>query len=324
MGTLGGTMAYAHGINSSGTIVGDSTLPGDVLLDAFVYSNGTMTDLNAPGETAKYGAARAINDSGTIVGSSTVIISGYAHAFSYSNGKFTDLGTLGGTMASAVAINSSGTIVGSSSLPGESQTDSFVYSSGQMSDLNNLLVSPSVALSDVEGIGDLGQIAGNGTDQLNGYSGALLLTPISVHLSVVVAGATSLGARHGRDGHGPRFKRQHRDWLWQDRPADQQRRRRRASGRRRAHCRDRNFSSHAEHDWRPDGHRDGRGAQLDHGFGFGDGCAIAGAVLGGADRQSVRPGKRRDRGQRPHRRIRDQWLGHQERAPEGHRADSRP
>jgi probable HAF family extracellular repeat protein len=194
MGTLGGTMAYAHGINSSGTIVGDSTLPGDVLLDAFVYSNGTMTDLNAPGETAKYGAARAINDSGTIVGSSTVIISGYAHAFSYSNGKFTDLGTLGGTMASAVAINSSGTIVGSSSLPGESQTDSFVYSSGQMSDLNNLLVSPSVALSDVEGIGDLGQIAGNGTDQLNGYSGALLLTPISVHLSVVVAGATSLGA----------------------------------------------------------------------------------------------------------------------------------
>jgi probable HAF family extracellular repeat protein len=194
LGTLGGTMAFAHGINSSGTIVGDSTLAGDVLLDAFVYSNGTMTDLNVPGRTANYAAARAINDSGTIVGSSTVITSGFAHAFSYSNGTFTDLGTLGGTTASAVAINSSGTIVGSSSLPGNSQTDSFVYSNGQMSDLNTLLLSPSVALSGVEGIGDLGQIAGNGTDQVNGYNGALLLTPISVHLSVVVAGATSVGA----------------------------------------------------------------------------------------------------------------------------------
>jgi probable HAF family extracellular repeat protein len=194
MGTLGGTMAYVHGINSSGTIIGDSTLAGDVLLDAFVYSNGTMTDLNAPGRTANYGVARAINDSGTIVGSSTVIASGYAHAFSYSNGTFTDLGTLGGTMASAVAINSSGTIVGSSSLRGDRQTDSFVYSGGQMSDLNTLLLSPSVALSGVLGIGDLGQIAGNGTDQANGYSGALLLTPISVHLSVVVDGPTSVGA----------------------------------------------------------------------------------------------------------------------------------
>jgi probable HAF family extracellular repeat protein len=194
MGTLGGTMAYAHGINSSGTIVGDSTLPGDAQLDAFVYSNGTMTDLNFTGEASTYGAARAINDSGTIVGSSTVIEGGYAHAFSYSNGKFTDLGTLGGTTASAVAINSSGTIVGSSSLAGDNQTDSFVYSNGQMSDLSTLLVSPSITLSGVVGIGDQGQIAGNGTDQVNGYSGALLLTPITVHLSVVVAGATSVGA----------------------------------------------------------------------------------------------------------------------------------
>ncbi len=194
MGTLGGTMAFAHGINSSGTIVGDSTLAGDALLEAFVYSNGTMTNLNAAGGTTIYGAARAVNDSGTIVGSSTVISSGYARGFSYSNGTFTDLGTLGGTKASAVGINSSGTIVGSSSLPGDSQTDSFVYSSGQMSDLNTLLLSPSVSLSGVVGIGDLGQVAGNGTDQVNGYSGALLLTPISVHLSVVVEGATAVGA----------------------------------------------------------------------------------------------------------------------------------
>jgi len=198
MGTLGGTMAYAHGINSSGTIVGDSTLLGDAQLDGFVYSNGTMTDLNTPSETAKYGAARAINDAGTIVGSSIVITSGYAHAFIYSNGKFTDPGTLGGTMASAVAINTSGTIVGSSSLPGDSQTDSFVYSNGLMSDLNTLLISPSVTLSGVVGIGDLGQVAGNGTDQVNGYSGALLLTPISVHLGVVVAGATSVGTGYAR------------------------------------------------------------------------------------------------------------------------------
>jgi probable HAF family extracellular repeat protein len=187
MGTLGGTMAFAHGINSSGTIVGDSTLAGDVVLDAFVYSSGVMTDLNPTGSATRYGAARAINDAGTIVGSSTTS-TGAAHAFSYSNGTFADLGTLGGTAASAVAINSAGVIVGSSSLPGNSRTDPFVYSGGQMSDLNSLLVSPSITLTDATGISDPGQIAADGKDLGNSDTGAFLLTPVSVHLSVVVAG----------------------------------------------------------------------------------------------------------------------------------------
>jgi probable HAF family extracellular repeat protein len=193
MGTLGGTMAYAHGINSSGTIVGDSTLVGDSVLDAFVYSSGIMTDLNTSGRTENYGAARAINDAGTIVGSSTTF-GGLAHAFSDTNGTFTDLGTLGGTMASATGINSAGTIIGSSSLTGDSQTDPFVYSGGKMSDLNSLLVSSSIALTDAMGISDQGQIAADGADLSNGYSGAYLLTPVAVHLAVALSGTATTGA----------------------------------------------------------------------------------------------------------------------------------
>src|SRR5260370_35833193 len=65
LGTLGGTYSVASGINSSGTIVGDSLTSGGQD-HAFSYSGGVMTDLATMGETNSH--AIAMNDDGIIVG----------------------------------------------------------------------------------------------------------------------------------------------------------------------------------------------------------------------------------------------------------------
>jgi probable HAF family extracellular repeat protein len=82
LGTLGGDFSEGLGINDSGQVVGYSltTVEGDQ--HAFVYSGGTMTDLNdliAPGSGWTLALSTGINDSGQIVGIGR--ISGQSHGF---------------------------------------------------------------------------------------------------------------------------------------------------------------------------------------------------------------------------------------------------
>ena len=72
LGTLGGNLSYASGINNSGQVVGYSYLADGSTQHAFLYSNGTMVDLNTripsnPG--LPIATAIGINDCGIIVGS---------------------------------------------------------------------------------------------------------------------------------------------------------------------------------------------------------------------------------------------------------------
>ncbi|HEY7314840.1 MAG TPA: DUF3466 family protein [Gemmataceae bacterium] len=71
LGTFGGTVSSASGINDAGQVVGTATT-SDNTSHAFLYSNGTMTDLNSllPSNSgfSYLVAATAINDNGQIVG----------------------------------------------------------------------------------------------------------------------------------------------------------------------------------------------------------------------------------------------------------------
>ncbi len=108
-------LSYARAINDSGQIVGDSTFSGNFHDDAFLYYNGSMSDLGTLGGTSS--TAYAINSSGQIVGESRDS-NGDTRAFLYTNGHMTYLGNLSITGASgwifstARGINDSGQIVG--------------------------------------------------------------------------------------------------------------------------------------------------------------------------------------------------------------------
>src|SRR5215831_14582818 len=86
----GGTMTlicdfygYATGVNDSGQVTGLIQLPGRPSVDAFLYQDGTLTDLGGlPGfSNMPYSIGWAINNSGTIVGESK------AEAMLYQDGR---------------------------------------------------------------------------------------------------------------------------------------------------------------------------------------------------------------------------------------------
>lgn len=185
LGTLGGEESYATSINKSGQIVGTlrfkigEEVVGNVTYTiyeshAFIYDNGTMTDLGTFGGTNS--SAVSINDSGQIVGNYSTA-SSESHAFLYSNGIMTDLGTLGGSYSYAYSINNNGQVVGSSgTTSGENHI--FLYSGGTMIDLNDLITNATgwtIEAGETGGINDLGQILCGGF--YNGVYHAVLLTP---------------------------------------------------------------------------------------------------------------------------------------------------
>jgi len=85
LGTLGGSISYGKGINSSGMVVGRSQITGSSVYHGFLYTGGTMFDLNnlviglggvTDIDVQGYGA---INDSGQI--GATGFIAGQQHVF---------------------------------------------------------------------------------------------------------------------------------------------------------------------------------------------------------------------------------------------------
>lgn len=106
--------AYAYDVNDSGQVVGStgtntSTLPATY--SAYLYSNGTMTNITPAGGGTSY--AYGINNSGAAVGYSMI---GYSPAvFTYSNGTSTNLSSAIPGIAYGRAINDAGTITGSQS-----------------------------------------------------------------------------------------------------------------------------------------------------------------------------------------------------------------
>jgi probable HAF family extracellular repeat protein len=220
LGTLGGSsnhlQSYAHKINNNGQIVGQS-FGLDVHAHAFLYENGTMTDIGpsddtqarainsagqivggqvyygtpaflySNGSTVNLGAlggdsssAYSINDASQIVGFSHLGSSNTQHAVLWQNSVITDLGTLGGSFIDSAAhdINLSGQIVGASSTSLH-QSHAFLYENGTMRDLNHLLDATGAGwtLESANAINDSGWIVGSGVSP-TGQQRAFLLTPV--------------------------------------------------------------------------------------------------------------------------------------------------
>jgi probable HAF family extracellular repeat protein len=91
LGTLGGSSSWGYAVNSSGHVVGASAL-SNATTSAFLYSNGTMTNLGSLVGVDGGSCAYGISDQGHVVGTSSATDG--AHAFIYKDGTMHDLHTL--------------------------------------------------------------------------------------------------------------------------------------------------------------------------------------------------------------------------------------
>jgi probable HAF family extracellular repeat protein len=161
LGTLGGSDSMGYGINNVGQIVGFSFTTNNGAEDAFLYSNGTMTDLGPLLGGGGDNLAYAINDSAQITGYSWPGVDGY-HAFLYQGGQAQDLGTLGGGFSVGTAINNLGQVAGYSEIAiGGGVQHPFLYSNGRMQDLGSLGGSLDTVGGGRPSINNAGQIVGS-------------------------------------------------------------------------------------------------------------------------------------------------------------------
>jgi probable HAF family extracellular repeat protein len=150
----------AYGINASNQVAGESGTANNT--HAFLFQNGSMTDLGTLGANNSngYSSAHAINGSSQIVGESSIATgqAGTIHAVLYNGNSKTDLGALSGNYSSANAINGVGEIVGESDvvLLGSTNVHAFRYGGQSMTDLGTL----GGGYSSAKGVNDSGIIVG--------------------------------------------------------------------------------------------------------------------------------------------------------------------
>ena len=118
LGTLGGFYSVAYAVNDNGMVVGESTLPGNQISRAFVWTPTIgMIDLGSLGGNS---LADLVNENGMVAGRSFPT-GNIEHGFVWTQtGGMVDLGTLGGSSSTPVAINNNGMVVGSSHTLGNS------------------------------------------------------------------------------------------------------------------------------------------------------------------------------------------------------------
>jgi len=177
--TLGGTFGYAGAINNRGSVVGNSTLPSDNVLHAFLWQNGVMTDLGTLGGPNSWTSnpANGVNDRGAVSGYSDTTTpdpngesacpDGYGLIclpFVWQNRVMTALPLLGGNNGQANEINNRGQIVGLSETSNSDpcsflflQVQAVIWQNGQVQELPPLPGDPDGLAG---GINDKGEVAG--------------------------------------------------------------------------------------------------------------------------------------------------------------------
>ncbi len=183
LGTLGGTLGFANGINNRGHVIGQSNLAGDATYHAFIWKGGHMIDLKTLG--GDNAVALWSNDADEVVGWADLPGSQVHHAFLWKNGVMTDLGTANGAPCTlAYGVNASGQVVGNLGdgsglgICGPKVGGFLSENGGPVVDLATLFAPLSSGLTMFGSccIGDDGSILGSGTLP-NGDNHAMLLIP---------------------------------------------------------------------------------------------------------------------------------------------------
>jgi len=183
LGTLGGSISTARGINPNHmVVVGASNLAGDVNAHAFRQTNdGMLQDLgtlplSAPGNST----AAAVSPVGNIAGTSDVgdPTTGMRHAFYFANGTMKDVGTLGGSISFGTGLQNN-YIVGWSFIADDTATHAFFWKANhnQMTDLGTL---PGGLNSQAFGVSEFGVVAGN-SDSSDGTTHAVVWVSNKIH-----------------------------------------------------------------------------------------------------------------------------------------------
>ena len=154
LGSLGGTVNRAWGINDNGAVVGISSLAGNAASHAVLWQNGGRTDLGTLG--GSHSAAHGINNAGQIVGWAHNA-NGDPRAFLWRNGQMAELRTLGGSQGIARAINDSGMVAGYSWTVGNASQHATLWKNGSTIDLGTL----GGSFSDAFGINSSGAVTGS-------------------------------------------------------------------------------------------------------------------------------------------------------------------
>jgi probable HAF family extracellular repeat protein len=161
----GASWSAGDGINASGEVVGASGPDG--ASNAFVYSNGTLTNLGTLG--GHTGVGNGINASGQAAGYATNTRT--YRAFISNGDTLTDIGDLGGGSAVAYGINDAGQVVGSS-VTSTGANHPFLYSNGRMIDLGTLGSPDNVNWwNSAQGVNNSGVVAGTSYDAQGNFFG---------------------------------------------------------------------------------------------------------------------------------------------------------
>jgi probable HAF family extracellular repeat protein len=157
LGSLGGIFSHAGAVNNVGQIVGNARTSAG-LYHAFLYANGTMTDLGTlPGGANS--AAEGINLSGQVVGNSEFGPDSTLHATRWFGTTATDIGLQAGRFSTAYAINDAGVIAGAvasgNTYPNAGRWDG---------DIITDLATVPTDFSSAHGINQSGQIVGQQAD----------------------------------------------------------------------------------------------------------------------------------------------------------------
>ena len=176
LGTLtssGSPYSVGSGINKAGQVVGQSAAGNGTLFHAFLYSDGSMIDLD-PTDFESW--ATGINSLGQVVGfAATTSESSFFPAL-FSGGQAINLGAIAGsTSCKAQAINDNGQVVGFCYVKDGNNYHAVLYTRGNMLDLGTLAGQIKTLSSSANAINNRGQVVGV-SDVAGGESHAFLFS----------------------------------------------------------------------------------------------------------------------------------------------------